>query len=102
MGVWGAVCGFLFFYLLSKIAFLIYKKEAIGFGDVELGAMLGIFLGWPLIVYGIFMSYLFGAIISLFLMLAKKVTIKDAVPFGPFLVLGAVYVMFFGVPFRFF
>ncbi|MCX5751660.1 MAG: prepilin peptidase [Candidatus Saganbacteria bacterium] len=100
-GVWGAVCGFLFFYLLSKIAFAIYKKEAIGFGDVELGGMLGVFLGWPLVVYGIFMAYLFGGIISLFLIFTKKVTIKDAIPFGPFLVLGAVYVLFFGTPFRF-
>jgi leader peptidase (prepilin peptidase)/N-methyltransferase len=100
-GVWGAACGFLFFYLLSKIAFAIYKKEAIGFGDVELGAVLGLFLGWPLVVYAIFMAYLFGGIISMLLIFTKKVTLKDAIPFGPFLVLGAVYVLFFGTPFRF-
>ena len=102
-GVWvmallGGGVGFLFFFLLSKVSLLIYKREALGFGDVELGLALGIFLGWPWVVQGIFWAYFFAGIVSIVLLLLRKVTLQDGIAFAPFLILGAFYVFYFGSP----
>mgnify|MGYP002375564678 len=67
-----------------------------GFGDVKLAFILGLLLGWPNIIPGLFISFLFGAIIGLILVAGKKRKLKSAVPFGPFLVIGCFLAIFYG------
>ena len=71
-------------------------KEGMGGGDIKLLAMLGAFFGWKAIPFIIFVSSLTGSVIGVTVMLIKKRDGKLAIPFGPFLVLGALIHIFFG------
>lgn len=64
--------------------------EGMGGGDIKLMAAAGLFLGWKLILLALFLGSLYGGIVSAFLMLSKKATMKSALPFGPFLSLGII------------
>ena len=82
-----------FLWGVRIIAKWFYHKEALGFGDVKLGAMLGVLLGVQGVIMGLFLGYLFGAIYALLLIALRRKTIEDIIPFGPFLVIGAVAVL---------
>ena len=90
----GAVIGGLIFYLLGLLALLIFKKEGMGFGDVKLMAALGLFFGMKSILVIALVSFIFGAIIGGILLIAKKKDGGSYIPFGPFIVIGAIILMF--------
>ncbi len=70
--------------------------EGMGGGDIKLLAMIGAFLGWQSIPVTLFFSSLGGSVIGLTAMLIKGVGRRYALPFAPFLCLGAVLYLFFG------
>lgn len=70
--------------------------EGMGGGDIKLLAMIGAFLGWPSIPVTLFFASLAGSVIGLTLMVSKGVGSKYALPFAPFLCLGALLHLFFG------
>lgn len=74
----------------------VFKKEAMGGGDVKLMAMIGAFLGWKLVLLTLFFASVVGAVIGV---VFKLVTGKEYIPFGPFLSLGALLALFFGEKF---
>jgi leader peptidase (prepilin peptidase) / N-methyltransferase len=80
--------------LLGMVGKLLFRKEAMGGGDVKLLAMVGVFLGWKSVFMTIFFASLLGTVVSLTLIALKKKTMEDYVPFGPYLGLGAVISMF--------
>jgi len=65
---------------------LISKEKWMGAGDITLGALMGVLLGSPNILLGLFMAFISGSIIGLILLALKQKKLKDAVPFGPFIV----------------
>lgn len=77
---------------------LILSKGGMGDGDVFLMAALGLILGIEKTFLTLFLSFIFGALISVFLMLLKKKTRKDAIPFGPFIALAFGVTIFFAAP----
>lgn len=81
------------FFLLQ---FILSRGIWIGGGDLRLGALIGILLGWELGILAVVTAYLVGALFALYLLIRKKVTRKSAIPFGPFLVFGAVVSLFWG------
>jgi leader peptidase (prepilin peptidase)/N-methyltransferase len=76
-----------------------FNDEALGFGDVILGGILGLFLGWPGILGALFISILFAGVISLIYLLisllARKYRAFSFIPYGPFMIAGAVALIFF-------
>jgi len=66
-----------------------------GFGDVKLLAMLGAFLGWPAVFPIIFIGSVLGSCVGVILMLVNKADGRLAIPFGPFLSVGALCYVFF-------
>lgn len=72
---------------------LIFKREAMGGGDVKLMAMVGSFLGWKLALLVFFLSPFFGAASGLFARIRHG---SDTIPYGPYLSLGAVTAVFYG------
>jgi len=85
-------------FLVAWIYSLITKKEGMGGGDIKLLAMMGALLGWQGVVFTIFVSSLVGSLSGLALMLQSRKGMKLAVPFGPFLAIGAITYIFFGTP----
>ncbi len=90
----GALAGGLIFWLLGLLALLIFKKEGMGFGDVKLMASLGLFFGIKYILVIALISFILGAIIGGILLICKKKDSDGYIPFGPFIVIGAIILMF--------
>lgn len=88
----GAVVGGGFFLL----QFLISGGRWIGGGDIHLGVLMGLILGWPQILTALFLSYLLGSVVSVFLLLLQIKKWPDKIPFGTFLSLGTLVVMLYG------
>lgn len=72
------------------------KGLAMGFGDVKLAFFMGLVLGWPNIIVGTFLGFLFGAIIGLAMIFLKKKEFRSEVPFAPFLLVGMFIASFWG------
>jgi leader peptidase (prepilin peptidase)/N-methyltransferase len=76
---------------------LITKKDGMGMGDVKLLAMIGALIGWQGVLFTIFIGSLAGSLIGFILVFAqRRKDLKLAVPFGPFLSLGAILYVFAG------
>lgn len=90
----GAVFGAGFFGLLV----LLTRGKGMGIGDVKLGLPLGFLFGWPDILLLYASAFVVGAVAGIALILFHKGTRKSAVPFVPFLVAGAAFVFFAGLP----
>ena len=82
--------GMVFFFAL--VGELVFRKEALGFGDVKLMAMVGAFLGWKVAVATFFISPFFGLVYGLPLLLLKG---RHVMPYGPFLSGAALITMVF-------
>lgn len=95
-GLLGLVIGGGSLFLLGFVYELITKREGMGGGDVKLLAMMGAFLGWQSLLFILLVSSFLGALIGITVMFVKGKDMKYAVPFGPFLTLGALTYIFFG------
>jgi leader peptidase (prepilin peptidase)/N-methyltransferase len=104
-GVAGAVIMFLLYYLgelfrrwISRARHEEVVEEALGFGDVTLSAVLGLLLGWPKITFAIIMAILLAGLASglylLTMLVRKKYLPFTAIPYGPFLLIGAVVLIY--------
>lgn len=91
----GAFLGALLVGVLAVAGKLVWKKDAMGGGDLKLLAMIGAFLGWKSVFITMFFASVFGTFISVILILLKKKTMDDYIPFGPYLSLGALLALFY-------
>jgi leader peptidase (prepilin peptidase)/N-methyltransferase len=83
-------------FLVATLYQWLFKREGMGGGDVKLLAMIGAFLGWKAVILTILLGSLIGSIIGIIIMVLKGKDFKYAIPFGPFLSLGAVISLFYG------
>ncbi|MFP5318951.1 MAG: prepilin peptidase [Acidimicrobiia bacterium] len=77
------------------------QPGGMGFGDVRLSFLLGMFLGWidyGHALMGIFLGFLLGAVVGLLLVGLRIRSRTDHVPFGPFLAAGAAITVLVGGP----
>lgn len=88
----GAIIASGFFLLI----YLVSKGRWMGFGDVKLAFLMGLFLSFPNVLSALFLAFFIGSIIGLIQIGLGKKTMKSEIPFGPFLVIGTFIVMFFG------
>ena len=93
----GIVAGGGSLYLLAWLYWLIRREYGLGMGDVKLLAAIGGWLGWqallPTLSIGSILGAMAGGVMILF---SRRMTLRTAIPFGPFLVLGACIHYFFG------
>lgn len=107
----GGVAGFLLLWLMYLLGIVISRwigrrrgasldEVAFGFGDVMLGGLLGLAVGWPgvviAVVIGILAAGLFSLAYLLVMLLRRNYTPYTAIPYGPFLLLGAAVVYYGG------
>lgn len=81
--VWLGVLGFLW---------LVTRGQGMGLGDVKLGPSLGATLGWlgvGVAFAGLVVAFVIGGVVSVLLLISKRASRRSAIPFGPFLLLGA-------------
>lgn len=91
---WEAFAGVLmgggFLWLTAYLYFLFTKREGMGGGDIKLIAWIGAVLGWQAIPFVIFSSAILGSVIGLVISRRQKEGLKAMIPYGPFLVAGAI------------
>jgi len=92
----GALIGGSSLFLVAWGYHFITGKEGMGGGDIKLLAMIGAFIGWQGVFFTIFMASATGSLIGTVLILFSQKDLKFAVPFGPFLSIGAIAYIFFG------
>ena len=83
-------------YLVAWLYHLLTHKEGMGGGDIKLLAMMGAIIGWQGVLFTIFMGSAVGTVSGLLLILKSRKTMKLAIPFGPFLAIGATAYIFWG------
>lgn len=70
----------------------IVRPDGMGGGDVKLAGLIGIHLGWigwGALAVGAFAAFLYGGVFGIALMIARRAGRKTAIPFGPWMILGA-------------
>jgi leader peptidase (prepilin peptidase)/N-methyltransferase len=92
----GALLGGGSLFLVATFYQWLFKREGMGGGDVKLLAMIGAFLGWKAVILTILLGSVIGSVIGVIVMMLKGKNLKYAIPFGPFLSLGAALSLFYG------
>ena len=85
-----------FFFLVYFAGQWIFKKEALGGGDVKLAMAMGLLLGWKNFLFATLVSTVVASILLLILQKITKAEKGREYPFAPFLVLGCIVALFFG------
>lgn len=92
-----ALAMFIGYFVLA----LIYPA-GMGMGDVKLAGVLGLvlgYVGWAYVFVGFFAAFFVGAIVGIALMVGGRAGRKTAIPFGPFMFVGALIALLFTAPF---
>jgi leader peptidase (prepilin peptidase) / N-methyltransferase len=94
----GAAFGSGLLWLVAELYFRLRGREGMGFGDVKMMLMAGAFLGLKRTLLTILAGSVLGSVLGLAFMLARRKESDYELPFGSFLGMAAVLVMFFGTP----
>lgn len=89
--LWGALLAGTFLWGLRMIS-----RGGLGLGDVKLGFVLGLWLGWQGALIALLLSFILGGAVACALLLLGRCSPKAALPFGPFLALGTYLAYLFG------
>lgn len=87
----GGVIGFGIFFLIA-----LASRGGMGWGDVKLAALIGLAVGFPLVFVAIIMAAILGGIVAVPLLITKKRTRGQTIPFGPFLAVAAMVTLVWG------
>ncbi len=76
--------------------FFVSKGRWIGQGDIGLGVLMGVLLGWEKTLAALFLAYIIGALVGVSLLLTKKKKAGSEIAFGTFLSIATVVMLFYG------
>jgi leader peptidase (prepilin peptidase)/N-methyltransferase len=86
----GAIVGGGGLWLIAEAYYRLRHEEGLGMGDVKMLAMIGAFLGWPLMILTLVLASFAGSIVGVGLLTTRRGGMQAALPFGTFLALGAI------------
>lgn len=92
----GAVAGAGLLYLVALVGKAIFKKDAMGLGDVKLLGAIGAFCGWPSVLFTILASSALGSVIGITLVVTGRKRMQSRLPYGPYLVAAAIVWILWG------
>jgi leader peptidase (prepilin peptidase) / N-methyltransferase len=84
----GGVALTCFYFLLAVL-----RPGQLGAGDVKLAGLTGLalgWLGWPVLILGAALAFVLSAFVSLGLLAARRISLRDSIAFGPFMLGGAL------------
>lgn len=90
-GVIGGAVGF----VLLLIPALVYRG-GMGWGDVKMAGLIGLVTGFPLVFVALLMGVIVGGLVAGILLLLRKKTRKEPIPFGPFLAVATIATLLWG------
>jgi leader peptidase (prepilin peptidase)/N-methyltransferase len=82
--------------LVARLYYLFTKKDGMGGGDIKLLGMMGAIIGWEGILFTIFVASAVGTVSGMLIMLKTRKSMKNPIPFGPFLAIGGITYILFG------
>jgi leader peptidase (prepilin peptidase)/N-methyltransferase len=82
--------------LEGQATFVLIPREAMGYGDIFLLAMIGSFLGWQAVLFTIFAASVLGTLFAVIPRIFGKTEWSNKIPFGPYLAGGAMIWLFYG------
>lgn len=94
----GGALAFVFFFIAALVGNTVFGSGALGGGDVKLAAFIGLATGFPLVIEAVILAILIGAAVSLVLLVTRVRRLRDYIPYGPFLIAGAVITLLWGYP----
>lgn len=94
----GAVAGGGILWAIAEIWYRLRKVDAMGFGDVKMLAMVGAFLGLPLVLLTFVLATMLGGIVGVALIATRRANLATAVPFGTMLAVAALIASLYGDP----
>ena len=86
----------LFFSSVNVLTRKIRGVDGFGLGDIYMAPSLGLILGWPKFLIGIFLSFVIGAVVGIILIVNGGKSKEDYLPFAPFLILGSLIALLYG------
>jgi leader peptidase (prepilin peptidase)/N-methyltransferase len=86
----GMACGAGLVQVVGVVGSKVFRKPAMGFGDVKLMGLLGAFTGWLGVVQAFFLACILGSIVGVVILVRSR---SRYLPFGPFLALGSLFVL---------
>ena len=92
----GGATGFALFLAAALVGNALFGSGALGGGDVKLAAFIGLITGFPLVIEALVLGTLIGGVVSLVLLITRVRGRRDAIPYGPFLIAGAVITLLWG------
>ncbi|MEO6954937.1 MAG: prepilin peptidase [Polyangia bacterium] len=95
--VLGPFVGYGLVFIVAEVGYLVLKREAMGYGDAKLLAVVGAALGWRAPVFAFFMAPFVGLLVIVPLLLWRRKRLLGAgeVPYGPFLAVASVFYVLF-------
>jgi len=94
----GIIAGGGFLLAMGIIGKIVFKKDAMGGGDVKLMAGVGAFIGFDRVLVAMFIASFIASIIGIYLIISKKIEQKGYIPFGPYLAAGSLVTVFLPAP----
>lgn len=93
---YGVLAGAGSLWLVAVIGKMIFRKDAMGLGDVKLLGAIGAFMGWRAVVFTIVVSSFLGSLVGVALILIGNRQWQSKIPYGPYLALAAILWIYFG------
>lgn len=97
--LYGAIAGFLIFYILFWVGQILYGPGALGFGDVMLAMTMGAMLGFHRILFALILGILIGGLFSLTLIVVRRGMRNLYLPYGQYLALAGIIMLIWGQQF---
>jgi leader peptidase (prepilin peptidase) / N-methyltransferase len=92
----GALSGAGMMLAIAFLGRLFLKKESMGMGDIKLYAMIGLYVGFPNVFATLFFAVYVAAIFIGVGLALRKIKLRDAIPFGPFIAIGTMVFLVWG------
>jgi leader peptidase (prepilin peptidase)/N-methyltransferase len=86
----GGFLGAGIFFIIRSLGNIIFKKESLGVGDIELAFILGLFLGVQKGILAYLLGFITAGLFAVLVLISGKKKWGEYIAFGPFLILGGL------------